>query len=157
MALAKAHADAQAMLAAMLADAESTKKEAERRSANTQTVLAKCLGETEDALKGIIGATLLAHDDAMTLHRTTATGLAKALEAQAHAMERQAEDTRDGLLNAHANQQHAIDLISRLIERQDTILAEIAKANAPTPPKKWHFRIVRDHHGNIEALDAEQA
>lgn len=154
MALAKAHADAQATLAAMIAGAAETRREAERRAANTQTVLAKCLAETEDALKGVVGAALLAHDDAQSLHHHTALALAKAMEAHAREADARAAEFRGELDRVYGALQQNQETLTRILEMQAK--AATARPATQEPPKNWTFKVRRDSHGNIEALDATQ-
>ena len=111
------------------------------------------MSETEDTLKSVVGAALLAHDDAMTLHRTVATGLTKALTEQTERAERTRADMREDLADREAELKETIDRLDAAMRQQAQILA--AARQTPAKPKRWRFKIQRDAHGNIAGLDAE--
>ena len=126
---------------------------APERAAIAQAVLAKCLAEAERERDRLVGAALLAHDDAMTLHRTVATGLTKALTEQTERAERTRADMREDLADREAELKETIDRLDAAMRQQAKILAAARKPKAK--PKKWTFKITRDTHGNIAGLDAE--
>ena len=125
--------------------------DAPERAARTQATLAKCLAETERERDRIVGAVLLAHDDAKTLHRTVTTGLTKALVEGAEKHRAMTEAVREGAEDRAA----VLDGITATladIKKQAALLAAI---KPKAKPKKWTFTIRRDNHGNIAGMDAE--
>lgn len=139
-------------IAELTGPARNEATEAPERAARTQATLAKCLTEAERERDRIVGAALLAHDDAQTLHRTVVTGLTKALAEHAERSEKRAADWREGAEDRAAT-----------VERITATLADIKKQAAllatskpkPAKPKRWTFKVRRDANGNIESLDAE--
>ena len=131
-------------------------REATARAARTQATLAKCLTEAEQERDRIVGAVLLAHDDAQSLHDHTTMALAKALaavESQGEAAMIQASECRGELDRVSVALQQTLESFTAIAKTQADAMRAAAE---PAKPKKWHFKIVRDAHGNIEALDAEQ-
>ena len=125
--------------------------DAPERAAIAQAALAKSLAEAERERDRIVGAALLAHDDAQTLHRTVAAGLTKALRENAERSERRAAELREGEEDRAAT-------VERITAAMATIKKQIAQMAAIKPkakPKKWTFTIRRDSHGNIAGMDAE--
>jgi hypothetical protein len=127
--------------------------DAQARAASTNANLTARLVDTEDALKGVIGAALLAHSEAMTLNRTVATGLTKELAAQAEKTREMNEAMRESAEGRAAAIERLTATLADLKRQQARVLA--ASSKTPAKPKRWHFKIERDAHGNIAGLDAE--
>ncbi len=129
--------------------------DAPERAARAQETLAKCLAETERERDRIVGAILLAHDDAQTLHRTVTTGLTKALAEHAEKQRAMTEAMRAGAEDRAAVMDGITATLADIARQQAKILSEARKPK-PAKPKKWTFKVRRDNHGSIAALDAEQ-
>lgn len=137
----------------LIADRKNEATDAPARAATAATAQAQRLAETEDALKQVIGAALLAHDDAMTLHRTVTTGLTQALNEQTERTERTRAEMRAIAAAREAELKEIQDRIAAALRAQAQVLA--ASSKSPTKPKRWRFKIQRDAHGNIAGMDAE--
>lgn len=123
------------------------------RAASAQADLTQRLSGTEDALKQVIGAALLAHDDAMKLCSTVTTGLTQALNEQTEKSERQRAEMRAIATEREAELKEIQDRLTATMRAQAQILA--ARSKSPTKPKRWRFKIQRDSHGNMTGMDAE--
>lgn len=128
--------------------------DAPERAALAQATLAKCLAEAQQERDRIVGAVLLAHDDAQTLHRTVALGLTKALNEQTEKARELNEAMREGEEDRAATVERINETLADIARQQAKILAEARKPK-PAKPKRWTFKIQRDAHGNIAGLDAE--
>ncbi|TXG87837.1 MAG: hypothetical protein E6R10_07175 [Rhodocyclaceae bacterium] len=128
---------------------------APERAAIAQATLAKCLTEAERERDRLVGAALLAHDDAKTLHRTVTLGLTKALNEQTEKARELTEAMRAGAEDRAATVERINETLADIARQQAKILAEARKPK-PAKPKKWTFKVRRDNHGSIAALDAEQ-
>ena len=137
----------------LTADRHNEAADAPARAATANATLTQRLAETEDALKQVIGAALLAHDDAQTLHRTVTTGLTKALNEQTERAERTRAEMRAIAAAREAELKATLDRLDATMRQQAQVLA--ARSKSPTKPKRWRFKINRDAHGNIAGMDAE--
>lgn len=126
--------------------------DAPARAASAQADLTQRLADTEDALKQVIGAALLAHDDAMKLCSTVATGLTQALNEQTEKSERQRAEMRAIAAEREAELKASLDKITATMRAQAQVLA--ARSKSPTKPKRWRFKINRDAAGNMTGMDA---
>ena len=135
------------------ADRHNEADAAPARAADAATAQAQRLSETEETLKKVVGAALLAHDDAMKLCSTVHTSLTKALSEQAERTERTRADMREDRADRDAELKETLDRLDAAMRQQAQVLA--ARSKTPAKPKKWHFKIQRDAHGNIACMDAE--
>lgn len=124
------------------------------RAATAQADLTQRLADTEATLKQVIGAALLAHDDAMKLCSTVHDGLTRAMNERAAKFEQERADMRQAIADREAQTKETLDRLAATMRAQAQVLA--ASSKSPTKPKRWHFKIQRDAHGNLAALDAEQ-
>lgn len=141
-------------IAELTGPARNEATEAPERAAIAQAALAKSLAEAERERDRIVGAVLLAHDDAQTLHRTVTTGLTKALVEGAEKHRAMTEAMREGAEDRAAVMDSITAAMADIARQQAKMLAEARKPK-PAKPKKWTFKVKRNSHGDIEGLDAE--
>lgn len=127
--------------------------DAPARAASAQADLTQRLADTEATLKQVIGAALLAHDDAMKLCSTVHDGLTRAMNERAAKFEQERADMRQAIADREAQTKETLDRLAATMRAQAQVLA--ASSKSPTKPKRWHFKIQRDAAGNIAGMDAE--
>ena len=141
-------------IAALAGTAPNEAADAPERATRTQATLAKCLAEAERERDRLVGAALLAHDDAQTLHRTVTTGLTKALVEGAEKHRAMTEAMREGAEDRAATVERINETLADIARQQAKILSEARKPK-PAKPKKWTFKVRRDSNGNLAGMDAE--
>ena len=137
----------------LIADRTNEADAAPARAATANAAQAQRLADTEDALKKVIGAALLAHDDAQKLHSTVHAGLSKSLTEQTERTERTRAEMRAIAAAREAELKEIQARLTATMRLQAQVLA--ARSKAPDKPKRWRFKIQRDAHGNISGMDAE--